>query len=96
VLGLSDGLSISFKIIPKSKVCIYIYTLVFELSLLLTRLGFISVSQSYHAVYIGLLFCLYPCGYDNSKFRRCRLGISLRRIRKVNHSVLDRRLVIFS
>jgi hypothetical protein len=47
---LLDGLSLSLKIIPKSKVCIYIYTLVFELSLLLPRLGFISASHSYHAV----------------------------------------------
>jgi hypothetical protein len=44
--GSSDGLSPSFKIIPKSKVRICIYTLVFELSLLLPRLGFISTSQS--------------------------------------------------
>jgi hypothetical protein len=46
----SDGLSLSFKIIPKSKVCICIYTLVFELSLLLSKLGFTSASQSYCAI----------------------------------------------
>jgi hypothetical protein len=60
--GSSDGLSLSFKVIPKSKVCICIYILVFEFSLLLPRLGFISVSQSYSTLYIGLLFCLHPCG----------------------------------
>jgi hypothetical protein len=48
--GSLDDISLSFKVILKSKVRICIYTLVFELFLILPRLGFISASQSYHAI----------------------------------------------